>query len=208
METLRKLYLGLLAPCVAGIVLVAPQYAFFEQRWVILTALGVAGYLIQFHVWKWVRPDLDFSGKWIGGTSYDQVHIGNGSTGGGSGQTVAIKQSCLNLRLLPESKGLDFTFKSRSIEIQDDGQQLAYSYHVIYEPGTPDRPPEAYGYEQLEVTRAGFRGRPLELKGWFAHCARGQTPVYSGTVFLVRNPGLLQRFSRWVKAKVKSNEDS
>lgn len=207
MEALRKLYLGLLAPCVAGIVLIAPQYAFFEQRWGILAALGLAGYLIQFHVWKWMRPDLDFSGKWIGGTFYDKVHIGSGATGG-TGQTVVIKQSCLNLRLLPESEGLDFTFKSRSIEIQDDGQQLAYSYHVVYKPGTLDRPSEAYGYEQLEVTKAGFRRRPLELKGWFAHCARGQTPVYSGTVFLVRDPCLFKRITLWVKAKVKSNIDS
>ncbi len=49
-----------------------------------------------------------------------------------------------------------------------------------------DRPPQAYGYEYLDVMKTPEGKRPQVLDGKFGQCAMGQTPVFSGEVYLVR----------------------
>jgi hypothetical protein len=156
------------------------------ERIVFVVILFVLEQLIRKKFWKMLHPELDFSGNWNGYTTYTHVRIGKIATPlpFGTGQKVVIEQDCLNLRLRP-SKGLDFNFSSRAIDIQDDGTQLVYAYLVEYR-GVPDRPSSAYGYEYLTVVEVDKAKRPVKLEGKFAHCAFDEEPVFSGMVELFR----------------------
>ncbi|MDB6124350.1 MAG: hypothetical protein JWQ71_3343 [Pedosphaera sp.] len=157
----------------------------FDWRPVLVAVIAIFEWLIRKKIWKWVHPELDFSGQWKGHTKYTHVRAGTGSVPFEVDQEVMIVQDCLNLRLLP-SIGVNFRFSSRAIDIQNDGMQLVYAYHVEYAAGTPNRPLNAYGYEWLDVVNTPEGKRPQQLDGNFAHCAFDQTPVYSGEVHLVR----------------------
>ena len=156
------------------------------QRWFIVAILFGVELFIRKCLWRIVHPELDFSGKWRGYTKYLHARIGNAPVPFGFGQEVRIKQDCLSIQLEP-SKGFDFTFKSRAIDIHEKEAKLVYAYHVRYSgESTYPRPDEAYGYEELEVVGDRKRGRPQQLEGWFAHCAIGKEPVYAGEVHLFR----------------------
>jgi hypothetical protein len=160
----------------------------FDWRPVLVAVIALFEWLIRKKIWKWAHPELDFSGEWKGHTTYTHVRVGSAPVPFTVDQEVILVQDCLNLRLLP-SEGVNFRFSSRTIDIQNDGMQLVYAYHVEYKPGTPHRPLNAYGYEWLDVVQTPEGKRPEELNGNFAHCAFDQTPVYSGEVRLVRvNP--------------------
>ena len=150
--------------------------------------LAVGEWFIRTKLWKIWYPELDFSGKWTGYTKYTHVHIGKTKqpVPFATEQEVVIRQDCLSLRLVP-SEGLDFKFKSRAINIQDDGAQLVYAYLVEYAAGIEDRPPEAYGYEWLDVVKTPEGKRSRVLNGKFGQCALGQKPVFSGEVHLFRD---------------------
>jgi hypothetical protein len=156
------------------------------HRAFVVILLAVCESLVRKWLWKVVHPELNFSGTWRGRTKYTNDRVTNAPVPFERDQIVVIEQDCLDLRL-PPSTGRDFIFKSRTIDIQDDGVQLVYAYHVRYSANIEHHPPEAYGYEELEVVSPRENRRPLHLKGWFAHCAHGQEPVYSGEVTLKRD---------------------
>ena len=158
------------------------------SRVVLVIFLGAAEWFVRKHFWRWqwCHAKLDFSGKWSGSTVYRHAHVGSVSNLPKEvPQSVTIEQDCLGIRLLP-SEGADFVFKSRCIDIQDGGTQLVYAYYVSYG-GATDRPAWAHGFEWLDVVEYGRDGKPAKLKGKFAHCADGQSPVLSGDVLMTRS---------------------
>jgi hypothetical protein len=154
-----------------------------------IVAILIAGeLLIRKYLWRRFHPELDFSGRWAGETTYAIDWTMSGAPEGVIiAQEVQFEQDCLDLRL-PPSVGDNFTFESRTIDIADRGARLVYAYHVRYRTNTRHRPDEAYGYEELAVVELE-KGRPKALKGWFSHCMQGQKPVFTGDVQLVRQKG-------------------
>ena len=168
-----------------GIVIWVLEHA--TNRVVIVIILAAAEWYVRKHLWrwKWFHSKLDFSGEWTGNTTYRHAQVGTVSNLPQEvPQTVTFEQDCLSIRLRP-SEGKDFVFKSRCIDIQDNGSQLVYAYFVSYG-GAPNRPESAHGFEWLDVLSYDEEDRPAKLKGKFAHCADGQTPVLSGSVEMTR----------------------
>lgn len=146
--------------------------------------LGELG--IRKTLWRLERPQLDFSGQWEGETTYTKVRLGKVADHApfASRHLVLIEQDALSAKLAP-APGTDFVnWGSLAFEIVDK-DTVRYAYTVNYSDSTrfPDR---AIGYEEMSVTRRDRRKRPNELTGFFAHCAQGQEPVYSGTVVFRR----------------------
>src|SRR5262245_20988480 len=136
------------------------------SRLTIVAILFLGDQVIRKWLWRRLHPELDFAGTWKGTTTYATDWTSSGAPEGTStSQEVVLQQSSLELTL-PPSVGADFTFESRTIDIRDGGNRLVYAYHVQYTANAPNRPDEAYGYEELAVIKTKKK-RPVELKGWF-----------------------------------------
>ncbi len=104
-----------------------------------------------------------------------------------------IEQDCLSIRLIPAVGPRYSVFKSTAVNLVDK-DKLVYAYEVRYLSAKGDTtfPDATYGYEELEVVDPsgvvdpGKKVRPTQMNGWFAHCAKGQAPVYSGLVTFKR----------------------
>ncbi len=207
MNKLRNFYVTWMASITVGLVLLVAAYAYWAEpriaaaleqkqavgdllamitsRPVILSAVLLVHWVLCKKLWCILHPELDFHGKWKGYTKYTQAHVGNPQLPEVIEQEVQIAQDCLRLRLMP-SEGDDFVYRSRTIDVEEDGAMLIYAYLVNYTVPSSQRPNEAHGFEELSVVERDEKGRPIRLSGWFAHCARGQTPVLSGVVELER----------------------
>jgi hypothetical protein len=158
----------------------------FTSRLAIVVILGVGEWLIRKKLWKWIHPELDLTGMWIGDNTYTHVHVGAAPVGGTSGEhEVKIEQDCLSIRIAP-SEGTQFGFwESKAIELADK-HKLVYAYEVHYAKHVPNRPEKAFGYEEMTLLHPDGAKRPSRMKGNFYQCVAGQTPVFSGTVVFER----------------------
>jgi hypothetical protein len=157
--------------------------------------LGVSEWLIRKHLWKFWHPELNFHGVWDGISTYTDIHKGTGPVGHFVNHQARIEQTCLSIQLIP-SIGDEFeSFKSTTVNLVDK-HTLVYAYEVRYKPKHSSNqaifPQATFGYEELSVVdptgkvMPGERVRPSVLHGWFAQCAKGQEPVYSGSVVFKR----------------------
>lgn len=202
MDLLHAYYRGRLKVAVGFIVTLAVLFRQFAQpevpeayqfavRSIGSALVGVlfltAEWFIRTHLWKYELRNVDFSGVWRGTTTYTALEKpGGGVKAGGSlpapsEHKARIDQNCLRIQITATEK--PFVWYSLSMDITSAGQ-LGYAYEVSYK--TKGFPPEAIGYEKMNVVEYGRprlgKKRPVKLAGTFAHCAYGQAPVYRGTV--------------------------
>jgi hypothetical protein len=146
-------------------------------------------WLIRTKLWKIERPSWNFSGTWEGATVYQTVEKSAPGTTTqvpfSSGKhEILIEQDCLSISVAPKRTGPFINWSSKTMTVLTLGT-IGYAYEVNYN-DLNRFPATAIGYEELKVNqwkkRWYGRRRPISLTGWFAHCARGQVPVYSGTV--------------------------
>jgi hypothetical protein len=166
---------------------IARMLELLTARLSIVAYLAGGEYLIRKHLWKWERPEFDFSGMWDAETTYTKVQLGSGTVPFSSKHEVRIEQDCLSVRIAP-TVGTGFVnWGSLALEVSE-GNTLRYAYWVNY--SDRDRFPErTRGYEEMKVTNYNAGGRPSLMTGVFFHCAEGQSPVYSGTVEFRRRNG-------------------
>lgn len=138
------------------------------------------------HLWKLVYPELDFSGVWKGSTTYERRQIPvNGATAEfvpfEAPNDVLLKQDCFSISVLPTVSPTQTGSWRSLVAGLGEGPSVRYAYLVDYG-GKEGFPHEAIGYETLSVVGPEEGSRPRRLSGSFSHCARGQAPVYSGSV--------------------------
>jgi hypothetical protein len=169
-----------------------------NSRPAIVGLLAAGVYLVRKVTWKIEKPELNLSGRWRGETAFTVVRSGSGAPGHVTTYDVSIEQDCLAIRIVP-SRGDEFVnWGSLAIELSDK-DTLRYAYWVTYSDSSRFPEGSVVGYEEVRVTGRDDRGRPIELTGTFDHCARGQTPLYSGHVRFTRlSPAATGSFwSRW-----------
>lgn len=163
----------------------ASLLGYATSRLAIVVILAAGEFVIRKYLWKIERSELDLSGNWTGITTFDKVRIGKPIKTFTTDYKVRIQQDCLSIRILPSTGSKFVNWGSLAIELADK-DTLRYAYWVKYS----DRsrfPLEAVGFEEVHVTERDEKDRPVELTGRFDHCARGQTPVYSGSVKFIRS---------------------
>lgn len=213
MDTLRIYYRGRLKMLAALIVAVALLYHGFllelQQdgraapllvsglQWfesVLVTVMFLGGeWFIRTGLWKIERPSLDFSGDWDAETTYTHVEkagqgVPEGPLAGRSARhDVTIEQDCFGISIAPTA-GAYNNWYSLAMNILGD-RQIGYAYEVSYK-NSPGFPQRATGYERMTVVewekRGLKKGRPLVMRGEFAHCVQPNEPAYRGTVVFVR----------------------
>jgi len=163
---------------------------------------------IRTRLWRLAYPELDLTGKWSGATRYEKRPIPEIS---GSKDDfvpferpndVLLEQDCLDISVAaavaPSSTGSWYSLASE-FEVLKTGPTVRYAYRVDYG-GAAGFPHEAIGYETLSVVEPTLGVRPIRLSGSFSHCARGQTPVYSGSVAFSRIEEAPR--SKWVRVGI------
>lgn len=153
------------------------------SRPALVAVLALSEWLLRTRLWKWrwFHPELDFSGNWKGVSTYTAVQVGTAPVPLVVHHEARIEQDCLGIRLIPAKGSAFVRFESTAVNLLVDPIRLVYSYHVLYT-DVKNFPAETFGYEEMSPVEHDGIGRPTLLHGWFAHCARGQEPVYSGTV--------------------------
>jgi len=149
-----------------------------------IAVLGAGAVIIRRYLWRLERPELDFSGVWEGVTRYQHIRIGTGEVPFEGRYKVRMDQDCLSIKIVPSTGESFVNWGSLALELPDQ-DTLRYAYWVSYSDRTKF-PEDAVGYEEMRVTARDKRNRPIEMTGNFYHCARGQTPVYSGSVKFTR----------------------
>jgi hypothetical protein len=171
---------------------------------------------IRTRLWKLAYPELDLDGTWSGATTYERQHISStGSTSDPSfapferANNVLLVQNCLTIAvkasIAPNKKGNWHSLASQIVD-SETGPSVRYAYYVDYG-GASGFPSEVIGYETLSVVNPTPGVRPEMLSGSFAHCARGQAPVFSGSVAFFRSqepkePAKAEKFARWVGTRI------
>lgn len=152
----------------------------------LVALIAGAEWLIRNKLWRWLHPELDFSGTWDGVSTYTHRHVGDGAIPAPVNHEARIEQDCLSFRLIPAKGDRFVRFESTSSNLID-AHRLVYSYNVVYK-NDEGFPTETYGYEEMSPTDdPDDKGRPKILQGWFAHCVRsGQKAAFSGTVIFTR----------------------
>jgi hypothetical protein len=163
-----------------------------------LIIFSLGSWLLRAHAWKWIRPSLDFSGKWKGTSTYSSAYLAASLSKTGetnlpskaeqesfrwpapAQHSMKIEQDCFDIRIAPTEAPAYANWESLTADLRDGGT-LVYAYKVNYK-GKPGFPADACGYEEVKVVERGLFGRPKVLSGSFWHCARGQNPIYAGTV--------------------------
>jgi hypothetical protein len=152
-------------------------------------------WLIRNKLWRVERPGLVFEGDWNATTTYEDAEKGPGIVPMQLPHTAAdhivrFTQSCLHIGVAPSAADPFVAWHSVAADLASDDTKISvrYAYVVTYAQEMRLRgfPPEAIGYEAITAVESEGNGRPKKLAGTFAHCARGQYPVYRGTVTLTR----------------------
>lgn len=199
--TFYKSTLGWLAAAVVAVVLLVPRVAvpflistYGRTHWSVTTANFVASrgfavgvlvageWLIRKWLWKIVHPELNFSGKWTGRSSYEVAQIGGrADLPPDASHEIVFEQDAISFDMAPTDSDEYASWGAHAITLVDR-HTVKYAYWVKYANKKPLFPERAIGYEELKVVDRGRRGRPIEMKGDFYHCAMGLSPVYSGSV--------------------------
>jgi hypothetical protein len=224
MRELRNLYIGQFIAFAVVVALVA-YYApieilpRFEGKvgkdsvwfWLASHAGSRIGFLVIFSAgawclrsltWKWVRPSLNFSGRWKGTSTYSTAYLSTEISRTSettlptkadvetfrwpapAQHSMVIEQDCFHIRITPTESAMYANWESFAADLLNR-ETFAYAYRVNYK-GKTGFPSDAYGYEELKVVERAW-GRPKVLSGHFWHCARGQNPIYGGTVRFERD---------------------
>jgi len=151
-------------------------------------------WLIRKRLWRFERPDLDFSGEWFGISIYETMEVE--STPGAAAtfqpfvreHSVRIEQDCFDISIATTGQGYLAWGSLAMTFITGDPKPLRYVYEVNYGK-TEQFPRTSHGYEEMKVAarrpmRFG-REQPIRLTGEFYHCT-GQKPAYSGSVIFRR----------------------
>lgn len=164
-----------------------------------IVLMFVAGqYIIRRWLWKLERPRFNFEGEWEGKTTYARVWLSEAASyhSFDSPHNVNIEQDCLSFKLSPTTGSEYVNWGSYAANLVDEAT-IRYAYFVRYSNLTRF-PGEVKGYEEMNVMRRGFRGRPQVLTGIFYHCVQDPGPVYSGRVIFKRKASRLQRILSWL----------
>ncbi len=172
----------------------------------VVTAVFTLGeYLIRTVIWKWAHPDCDYSGVWIGISTYLAVEVESpsmmreGFKPFSSAHPVAVIQDCTRVAI-GRKGSLDYARWYSLVCELTDNNELNFAYEVEYLPTSTPRFPIGLvkGYESMSVdqwhdrfTAAWLpkwarRKLPIVLRGSFEHCVHGQSPVYRGNTIFVR----------------------
>jgi hypothetical protein len=166
---------------------------------------------IRERLWKLAYPELDLDGTWSGGTSYNIRYIPadtpmNPFQEFERPNKVLLRQNCHHIVVSSTAAPGDsghWSSLTADLVIEPNGPTVRYAYQVVYGPSSGLFPPEAIGYETLSVLNPVDGTRPVQLRGSFYHCARGQRPVYSGSVAFTRESKEIpssgwRRFCLWL----------
>jgi hypothetical protein len=219
MNSLRNFYLVALKFLVLGIACAAFFLADLINTYTslrILASTGIAGSLflggewaIRKILWKLVRPEFDFSGEWLGLSTYAAVEVEStlvkkeSFVPFGAVHPVQIHQDCLRIAINPKGSKDYTNWQSVVCEVVEENEEgrLKFAYIVRYKPDADPKLPrgnEVIGFEDMHIEgwaeryqlswlpKWGRRKIPVLLRGGFWHCAQGQTPVYQGTTLFVR----------------------
>jgi hypothetical protein len=158
-------------------------------------------------------PQLNFSGRWQGKSTYTDNHLQSENlradlVGSSVVHQARIEQNCLSIQLTPAVGEKYEVFQSTAVNLISKNK-LVYAYEVRYKKQVGLPTDTTYGYEEVQVvdtegrSNPGDKVRPSELRGWFAHCAKGQKPVYSGTVVFQRvvDESMTKRLLAWFTPK-------
>jgi hypothetical protein len=146
---------------------------------------------VRTKLWKYAYPELDFSGKWVGKTIYDVMQIASFEKTPKDHKVFFINheiifiQDCLSISIGPTVAD-HYSGGWKSYAATLGNSDIQYAYCVRYN-ASDLFPSEAFGFERLNVIDPKDGNPPVKMSGSFAHCAWGQTPVYSGTVSFERN---------------------
>ena len=138
---------------------------------------------IRRDLWKSFYPDFNYSGIWVGETTYEKAY--NSSKDVKLPFTVKhkaiIKQDALSISISPTESHDYVNWGSLAIELRDRNT-LGYAYWVRY--SNHDLfPDDAIGYEELKAVEYNESTKcPIKLTGEFYHCYQGKTPIYSGII--------------------------
>lgn len=158
--------------------------------------------LIRKWLWRLERRHFNFSGEWEGQTTYSRVWLnetGQALVPYESKHNVNMEQDCLSFQLSPTTGSEYVNWGSFAANLIDK-DTIRYAYWVRYS-NLERFPPEVKGYEEMNVMRRNWYGRPEMLTGIFYHCIQDIGPIYSGRVVFKRGPSRLKRSLTWVKSK-------
>ncbi len=176
----------------------SPEVLSKAEPFLLSALLLCVEYFLRKQAWKLFYQSINFNGKWAATTTYEFVEKGDAITTEGElkpafprGHDVLIVQDCLSIRIAPTG-GAFPGWSSLAMDLQGS-DELVYAYKVNYKKGgseQPSFPDHATGCEEMSVTDRypSIFGeiRPRVMEGKFAHCAKGQVPVYRGSVIFTR----------------------
>jgi hypothetical protein len=166
---------------------------------------ALAEWLVRTMVWRWRYPQWDYSGVWIGITTYEKVMVPServkpqGFRAFRSPHpTEIVQDDCMSIAIGRKDSPDFASWHSLACNLDADGD-LEFAYAVEYkERGTGTFPDSAVGYEKMSVAQLAtpkrrlplpefLRGKtPIRMVGTFAHCAFDNKPVYRGSTIFVR----------------------
>ncbi len=157
-----------------------------DTKSILLILFVILEIFLRKIVWKFVYPELNYSGEWIGITRYEKLELSDKKISCDIPfdqlHKASIVQNIFSI-YIKNTPSSSFNWRSISANLQDN--KFSYIYHVNYTGNNKCLQGEAFGYEEMGPFM-DVSGKPIVLRGEFYHCVGKTGTKYSGVVYFIR----------------------